>query len=167
MTPTLIKNIQKAVKEGFKEDAKLNAANKKNITLRIQELEDKKKKLIHAWLDGKINESIYNEMVTELDKDIEKSKELADKYDNYDNDLDKKLEKISDIALNAKQIFKSSINSEKRKILKLILSNSVVDEKNLMFSITKPFDKLLFSKGCKTWYPWPDLNQHALSGNRF
>lgn len=167
LTPTLIKNIQKAVKEGFKEDAKLNAANKKNITLRIQELEDKKKKLIHAWLDGKINESIYNEMVTELDKDIEKSKELADKYDNYDNDLDKKLEKISDIALKAKEIFKSSINSEKHKILKLILSNSVVDGKNLMFSITKPFDKLLFSKGCKTWYPWPDLNQHSLARNRF
>ena len=76
-----------------------------------------------------MSESIYNEMVTELDKDIEKSKELADKYDNYDNDLDKKLEKISDIALNARQIFKRSINSEKRKILKLILSNSVVDEK--------------------------------------
>ncbi|MDY6407636.1 MAG: hypothetical protein SPL08_02905 [Pseudomonadota bacterium] len=114
----MIKNIQKAVKEGFKEDAKLNVANKKNITLRIQELEDKKKKLIHAWLDGKVNESIYNEMVTELDKDIEKSKELADKYDNYDNDLDKKLEKISDIALNAKQIFKSSINSENRHFWK-------------------------------------------------
>ena len=90
-------------------------------------------------------------MVIELDKDIEKSKELADKYDNYDNDLDKKLEKISDIALNAKQIFKSSINSEKRKILKLILSNSMVDGKNLMFSITKPFDKLFFSKGYNTW----------------
>ena len=152
LTPTLIKNIQKAVKEGFKEDAKLNATNKKNITLRIQELEDKKKKLVHAWLDGKINDIIYNEMVTELNQNIEEAKELADKYDNYDNELDEKLEKISDIALNAKEIFKSSINEEKHKILKLILSNSQVNGKNLYFSINKPFDKLLFSKGCKTWY---------------
>lgn len=124
LTPTLIKNIQKAVKEGFKEDAKLNATNKKNITLRIQELEDKKKKLVHAWLDGKINDIIYNEMVMELNQNIEEAKELADKYDNYDNEIDEKLEKISDIALNAKEIFKSSINEEKHKILKLILSNS-------------------------------------------
>ena len=167
LTPTLIKNIQKAVKEGFKEDAKLNAANKKNITVRIQELEEKKKKLVGAWLDGKIDESIYNEMVTELNQDITKSKELADNYDNYDNDLNKKLEKISDIALNAKQIFQSSINSEKRKILKLVLSNSELDGKNLMSSITKPFDKLFFSKGCNTWYLWPDLNQHDVAINRF
>ena len=91
-------------------------------------------------------------MVTELDKDIEKSKELADKYDNYDNEIDEKLEKISDIALNAKEIFKSSINEEKHKILKLILSNSQVNGKNLYFSINKPFDKLLTSKGCNVWY---------------
>ena len=148
----MIKNIQKAVKEGFKEDAKLNATNKKNITLRIQELEDKKKKLVHAWLDGKINDIIYNEMVTELNQNIEEAKELADKYDNYDNELDEKLEKISDIALNAKEIFKSSINEEKHKILKLILSNSQVNGKNLYFSINKPFDKLLTSKGCNVWY---------------
>ncbi len=77
---------------------------------------------------------------------------MANKYDNYDNELDEKLEKISDIALNAKEIFKSSINEEKHKILKLILSNSQVNGKNLYFSINKPFDKLLFSKGCKTWY---------------
>ena len=113
------------------------------------------------------DEAIYNEMLAELDQDIEKSKELANKYDNYDNDLDKKLEKISDIALNAKQIFNSSINSEKHKILKLILSNSVVDGKNLMFSIIKPFDKLFFSKGCSVWYLQPDLNQHLIAKSRF
>ena len=27
-----------------------------------------------------------------------------------------------------------------------------MDAGNVMFSIRKPFDKLLFSKGCKTWY---------------
>ena len=106
-------------------------------------------------------------MVTELNQNIEEAKELADKYDNYDNELDEKLEKISDIALNAKEIFKSSINEEKHKILKLILSNSQVNGKNLYFSINKPFDKLLFSKGCKTWYLWPDLNQHSIARNRF
>ena len=72
-------------------------------------------------------------MVTELNQNIEEAKELADKYDNYDNELDEKLEKISDIALNAKEIFKSSINEEKHKILKLILSNSQVNGKNLYF----------------------------------
>ena len=77
--------------------------------------------LIHllAWINANQN--------------IEEAKELADKYDNYDNELDKKLEKISDIALNAKEIFKSSINEEKHEILKLILSNSQVNEKKSLF----------------------------------
>ena len=39
---------------------------------------------------------------------------------------------------------KSPIISKKRKILKLVLSDSYVNEKKLYFSITKPFDKLFF-----------------------
>ena len=59
---------------------------------------------------------------------------------------------LSDIVLNAKEIFKSSINEEKHKILKLILSNSQVNGKNLYFSINKPFYKLLVSKDFSNWY---------------
>ena len=45
----------------------------------------------------------------------------------------------------------SPIILKKREILKLLLSDSYVKEKNLYFSITKPFDKFFFPKGCNAW----------------
>ena len=83
---------------------------------------------------------------------INELRKTTSSFEKYDKNLDEVLEKISDIALNAKKMFNCSIISKKHEILKLILSNTRIEGKNLYFSINKPFDKLLFSKGCKTWY---------------
>ncbi len=45
----------------------------------------------------------------------------------------------------------SSINSNKREFLKTILSNGVLMDTTACFYLKKPFDKLLFAKGCKMW----------------
>ena len=97
-------------------------------------------------------------MTSDTDKEIASIQAQIDKYANYNKELDSTLEKISDIALHAKSYFQSSIISKKHEILKLLLSNSEVNGKKLTFSIIKPFDKLLFSKGCKIWYLQSDSN---------
>ena len=91
-------------------------------------------------------------MTSDTDKEIASIQAQIDKYANYNKELDSTIEKISDRALHAKSYFQSSIISKKHEILKLLLSNSEVNGKKLTFSIIKPFDKLLFSKGCKIWY---------------
>ncbi len=157
-TPAMIKNIQAVVKEKLKEDSQANSLYKKKLTEQLQLVEDRKKKLLVAWLDSKIDEATYKNMTSDTDKEIASIQAQIDKYANYNKELDSTLEKISDIALHAKSYFQSSIISKKHEILKLLLSNSEVNGKKLTFSIIKPFDKLLFSKGCMVWYLQSDSN---------
>ena len=49
------------------------------------------------------------------------------------------------------KFLKSPIISQKRDILKLILSDCKTEGKNLCFSITKPFDKLLKTPEINKW----------------
>ena len=151
LTPTLVKNIQKAVKDGLKEENNNNAAFKRSLSIEKEQLEAKKKKLVIAWLDGQLTKEACDNLAQDFDKRLNEIDELCTKLNNYDSDLDKAVEQISDVALNIGEVYKSSIISEKHRILQLLLSNSVVDGKNLYFSTRKPFDKLLSSKGLNTW----------------
>ena len=49
---------------------------------------------------------------------------------------------------------KSPIISKKHDILNLILSNCKTDEKNLVYPITKPFDKLFKTPETDKWCYW-------------
>ena len=55
------------------------------------------------------------------------------------------------MAANVGKFLKSPIISQKRDILKLILSDCKTDGKNLCFSIAKPFDKLLKTPEINKW----------------
>ena len=59
--------------------------------------------------------------------------------------------KGTEIAANVGKFLKSPIISQKRDILNLILSDSKTDGKNLCFSITKPFDRLLKTPEINKW----------------
>ena len=74
-----------------------------------------------------------------------------DRYLEIDTETDEILANIAEIAANVGKFLKSPIISQKRDILKLILSDCKTDGKNLCFSITKPFDKLLKTPEIDKW----------------
>ena len=74
-----------------------------------------------------------------------------DQYNAADTEIDDICEKIIDVTVNAGKILKSPIISLKRDFLRLILSDFFTDGKNVVFSITKPFDKLLRTAQINKW----------------
>ncbi len=74
-----------------------------------------------------------------------------DKYLEIDTKTDEILANIAEVAANVGKFLKSPIISQKRDILKLILSDCKTDEKNLCFSIGKPFDELLKTPETDKW----------------
>ena len=61
---------------------------------------------------------------------------------------------IAEIATNVGKFLKSPIISEKRDILKLILSDCKTEGKNIAFSIVKPFNELLKTPETDKWCRW-------------
>lgn len=98
-----------------------------------------------------ISEATFNETREEIREEIAKLEKSAEKYEEDLNDIEANLDKIAEIAANAGVLLKSPIVEEKKAILKLLLSDCKIEEKNLCFSIVKPFDVLIKMAETEKW----------------
>ena len=99
---------------------------------------------------------MYNELKTEIELEKEKLQKDMDRYLEIDTETDETLANIAEIAANVGKFLKSPIISQKRDLLNLILSDCKTEEKNLCFSIRKPFDKLLKTPEINKWCRWQE-----------
>ena len=133
-----------------KED--INTTNlKRDITIKLNELDEEAKNLFRGYMRGKCDEKMYNELKTEIEMEKEKLQKDMDRYLEIDAETDEILANIAEIAANVGKFLKSPIISEKRDILKLILSDCKTEEKNIAFSIVKPFNELLKTPETDKW----------------
>ena len=147
----MLKNIKAEVKKRLKEE-NINTANlKRDITIKLHDLDEQIKTLFRGYIQGKCDEKMYNELKTEIELEKEKLQKDMDRYLEIDTETDEILANIAEVAANVGKFLKSPIISQKRDILKLILSDCKTDGKNLCFSIAKPFDKLLKTPEINKW----------------
>ena len=147
----MIKNIKAEVRKKLKEESKVTASMKKNITEQLQALREEEKILFKGYVQGKCDEEMYNEMKVEISEKRDALQKTMDRYNATDTEIDDICEKIIDVTVNAGKILKSPIISLKRDFLRLILSDFFTDGKNVVFSIVKPFDKLLRTAEINKW----------------
>ena len=129
--------------------------NRDKILLELNEMElkitDKKNRLLDLYLSRGIEEDEYKRVTTELDDELtaitNRRLNLDDSISTfYDN-----LARMIKIADSCYFLIKSSRFSQKRQIIKLLTSNCLVDEKNVVITIKKPFAQMLETKGCLSW----------------
>ena len=147
----MLKNIKAEVKKQLKEERVNTATLKRDITIKINQLDEQLKTLFRGYIQGKCDEKMYNELKTEIELEKEKLQKDMDRYLEIDTETDEILANIAEVAANVGKFLKSPIISQKRDILKLILSDCKTDGKNLCFSIAKPFDELLKTPEINKW----------------
>ena len=147
----MLKNIKSEVKKQLKEERVNTATLKRDITIKIDKLDEEAKTLFRGYIQGKCDEKMFNELKTEIELEKEKLQKDMDRYLEIDTETDEMLANIAEIAANVGKFLKSPIISEKRDILKLILSDCKTEGKNLCLSIRKPFDKLLKTPEINKW----------------
>lgn len=151
ISDTMLNNIKAEVKKQLKAE-NINTTNlKRDITIKLNELDEEAKNLFRGYMKGKCDEKMYNELKTEIEMEKEKLQKDMDKYLEIDAETDEILANIAEIAANVGKFLKSPIISEKRDILKLILSDCKTEGKNIAFSIVKPFNELLKTPETDKW----------------
>ena len=152
----MLKNIKSEVKKRLKEE-NVNTANlKRDITIKLNNLDEQIKTLFRGYIQGKCDEKMYNELKTEIELEKEKLQKDMDRYLEIDTETDEILANIAEVAANVGKFLKSPIISQKRDILKLILSDCKTDGKNIAFSIVKPFNELLKTPETDKWCRWQE-----------
>ena len=153
---SMLKNIKSEVKKRLKEE-NINTSNlKRDITIKLNNLDEQIKTLFRGYIQGKCDEKMYNELKTEIELEKEKLQKDMDRYLEIDTETDEILANIAEVAANIGVFLKSPILSTKKEILRLILSDCKTDGKSLCFSITKPFDKLLKTPEIDKWCRWQE-----------
>ena len=161
----MLKNIKSEVKKQLKAE-NINTTNlKRDITIKLNELDEEAKNLFRGYMRGKCDEKMYNELKTEIEMEKEKLQKDMDKYLEIDAETDEILANIAEIAANVGKFLKSPIISEKRDILKLILSDCKTEGKNIAFSIVKPFNELLKTPETDKWCRWQECKFPLLKSN--
>ncbi len=112
------------------------------------------KMLDNLYLDklkGRITESDYDRFYQTLRSQIGeitlRLEQLQEAEDNYY--ITSKY--LLDLSCRAYELFVGSEVEEKRKIIKLILSNLVLKDENLVYDVHKPFDLILECSDRKLW----------------
>ena len=147
----MLKNIKSEVKRQLKEERVNTATLKRDITIKINKLDEEAKTLFRGYIQGKCDEKMYNELKTEIELEKEELQKDMDRYLEIDTETDETLANIAEIAANVGKFLKSPILGTKKGILRLILSDCKIEGKNLCFSINKPFDELIKTAETDKW----------------
>ena len=110
-------------------------------------------------LKGRITDSDYDkfyeplrEQVSEIDFQLSKLQEAEDNY-YYTAKY------VLELTAHAYDLFMSSEVEEKRQLIKLVLSNLRLKEKNIVWDVQKPFDVILNHIDSQAWCARLDSNQ--------
>ena len=129
--------------------------NRDKILLELNEMElkitDKKNRLLDLYLSRGIEEDEYKRVTAELDNELTTISSRRLNLDDSISTFYDNLSRIIKIADSCYFLIKSSRFSQKRQIIKLLTSNCLVDGKNVVITIKKPFAQMLETKGCLSW----------------
>ena len=116
-------------------------------------------KLFDVFLEGKCTQAMYDAKKAEIKEQIKELEDRLELSPEAGKEAVSAMNAILQVVSVAREIMNSSVNSKKREFLRLILSNCVLTDKSACFYLKKPFEKLLFTKGCKMWLGQLDSNQ--------
>jgi site-specific DNA recombinase len=135
------------------------SANKRSLlNSEIAKYEKRIDRLYEDSIDGKIDEDFYIRKSKDYKDSIDKLKTELSTFELSDNNRLETVSHLLEVAKNAHKIFVESDYLGKRKILKKVLSNSLLDGDRLLLELKKPYDTMAFSNNNSTWQGYVESN---------
>ncbi len=151
LTEDQINGLVKDLKEMNKNENKFNEKTLSNLKNRYDKIKIRISNTFDLLADGNISKEMFNEKLKEYKGiQLELEKEMSS-HVCVDEDFYVIVNTVLHLAKNAGKIFKSSKVDEKRQILKLVLQNFELNEKELVFMVREPFNTMLKFNESSAW----------------
>ncbi len=147
-----LKNIQLKFSKYIEKQNQANILDRAEIVKQLGETENRLSKLLDLMLDGVLSKEDYDIKKGELTMEQATLNSKLKVSASLEWDMEKSLLTILKFAENLAFFFKSSIVPEKQAILKILLSNSFINDVSVCFNLKKPFDLLLKKGGSILWW---------------
>ena len=76
----------------------------------------------------------------------------AEKYADISRDIQYTVNEVLDIAASASEIMKKATPEQKNNLLGLVLKECYLDGQKLVYTLNKPFDKLMNIENSDNWF---------------
>lgn len=151
VSATMLDLLKKNVRKYLKDESIVNSSVKRNITNQLNGLKAKEERLFDFFLEGNINKTTYETKKAEIEVERNELQKTSEKYADINDELKEVVECIMDIVGNAPIVMKGSNAPQKRELLNLLFDDCFLDGKKLIYTLKKPFDKLIQSPKSLEW----------------
>lgn len=151
-TCSIVDPLKKCVQKKLIEESAANMVMKRKITMELNNLEAKERRVKDSFFDGDITREEWQEEKAIIVAKREELQRTAEKYADISKDIQVTVNEILDIAANVSDIMKKADPIQQNKLLNLMLSECYLDGQRLIYTLRKPFDKLVNLKNASTWF---------------
>lgn len=128
----------------------------------IEHNENRLNKLLDLYIDGKLDEDVYNQKKRELEKNKKRAEEIASDIKHRSNNHRTQIESSLDLANRAKQVFVDGTDEEKRLIISLIGTNFILQDRKIRINLHKHFEVFINqSKWHEQQSDWNEPREYA------
>ena len=152
LNANIIDLLKKCVQTKMMEDSEANAVMKRQIANELNQLEAREKRIKDCFFDGDITREEWNEEKAEIAVKREELQHAAEKYADISRDIQYTVNEVLDIAACASEIMKKATPEQQNNLLGLVLKDCYLDGQKLVYTLNKPFDKLINMKNNDNWF---------------
>lgn len=155
--------LKKNVLNNLEEEAVMNANLKRNLQTELQILVNKEDNLTDLYVSGKIKEAIYNRQINAIADEKTRLEESITKYKEITKDIKSTVDNLLDIAGSLSNIMHNASPVKQNKLLKLLIQDCSLHDKELKYTVRAPFDKFIKCNDPTQWFknPTQDLDTYA------
>lgn len=114
----------------------------KNFDEQLLKLENKKEILLDKCLDGLISDELYSKKIKQIEDEILKIRVEKSKIKKAPNKFSEYVENLLELCKNAPRLYRDASPEKKRKLLKLVCSNLLLKDDELVVTLAPPFVQL-------------------------
>ena len=148
----ILEPLKKCVQKKLIEESDANMVMKRKITMELNNLEAKERRVKDSFFDGDISREEWQEEKAIIATKREELQRTAEKYADISKDIQVTVNEILDIAATVSDIMKKADPTQQNKLLSLMLAECYLDGQKLIYKLQKPFDKLVNLKSINTWF---------------
>lgn len=150
-----IETLKKNVQKNMEEEAIMNANLKRNLQSELNALVNKEDNLTDLYVSGKIKENIYNRQINAIADERTFLEESIAKYKEITKDITTTVDNLLDIAGSLSDVMHHASPLKKNKLLKLLIKDCRLHDKELKYTIRAPFDKFIQCNNPTQWFKDP------------
>lgn len=148
MAPELLASMKATLKASAEAKKKFSEFSITSLQKQYKNVQKKLDALLDVRLEGSITKDEYDKKANELRAEQYNIKTKLEKHVDADEEFVITLEYILDVASRSHELFESSGNEQKRRILNLVFSNFSLNGSKLEYEVKRPFNMLVKKSSC-------------------